>query len=288
PGVLAAVLPTHAVEFLTEAPGRGLLVLGAVFLVVTGGEALYADLGHFGHSAIQLAWFTIPLPALLLNYFGQGALLLTHPETAPNPFYFLAPAKALFFLIPLATAAAIIASQAVISGAFSLTRQAVQLGYIPRMEIEHTSSREIGQIYVPNINWMLMVLTIALVFGFQSSSNLAGAYGVALSTLMALTTVMFYVMSREVWGWSFAKAALVLNLTHNKVLHEKIVFLTVMTEDVPHVGGEQRVTVKRSGKGFHNVTARYGFMQDPDINEILAACKTNGLSIPLEGTTFFL
>src|SRR6266702_3917909 len=380
PAVVGAVLPSHAIRFFAEDPSRGLIVLGAVFLVVTGGEALYADLGHFGHSAIQLAWFTIPLPALLLNYFGQGALLLTHPETAPNPFYFLAPAKALFFLIPLATAAAIIASQAVISGAFSLTRQAVQLGYIPRMEIEHTSSREIGQIYVPNINWMLMVLTIALVFGFESSSNLAGAYGVALSTLMALTTVMFYVMSREVWGWSLLKAAsvsglflvvdltflvanalkiwhggwvplaiaivlyfamstwkrgreilskrmmektvplklliadlaaeppirvpgtavlmsgspdgtppaMVHNLTHNKVLHEKIVFLTVITEDVPHVGGEQRVTVKRSGKGFHSVVARYGFMQDPDINEILAACKTNGLSIPLEGTTFFL
>jgi len=212
PGIVGAVLPTHAIRFFAEDPGRGLLVLGAVFLAVTGGEALYADLGHFGHSAIQLAWFTVPLPALLLNYFGQGALLLTHPETAPNPFYFLAPAKALFFLIPLATAAAVIASQAVISGAFSLTRQAVQLGYIPRMEIEHTSSREIGQIYVPNINWMLMVLTIALVFGFESSSNLAGAYGVALSTLMALTTVMFYVMSREVWGWSLLKAASVSGL----------------------------------------------------------------------------
>src|SRR6266567_4283732 len=365
PAVVGAVLPTHAIRFLADDPGRGLLVLGAVFLVVTGGEALYADLGHFGHTAIQLAWFTIPLPALILNYFGQGALLLTNPEAAANPFYLLAPATLLIPLIPLATAAAVIASQAVISGAFSLTRQAVQLGHIPRMEIEHTSSREIGQIYVPNINWMLMVLTIALVFGFQSSSNLAGAYGVALSTLMALTTVMFYVMSREVWGWSFAKAAtvsglflvvdltflaanalkiwhggwvplviaialyfvmitwkrgreilanlaaeppvrvpgtavfmygssdgtppaLMLNLTHNKVLHEKIVFLTVITEDVPHVGGEQRVTVKRSGKGFHSVVARYGFMQDPDINEILAACKENGLSIPLEGTTFFL
>src|SRR3989441_8463078 len=268
-------------------------------------------------------------------------------------------------LIPLATAATIIASQAIISGAFSLTRQAVQLGYIPRLQIEHTSSREIGQIYVPSVNWLLMLLTIALVLGFQTSSNLAGAYGVALSTLMALTTVMFYVMSREVWGWSLPKAAavsgtflvvdltflvanalkiwhgglgplaiavvlyfvmctsergreilskrmmektvplkllladlaaeppirvpgtavfmsgssdgtppaLVHNLAHNKVLHEKVVFLTVMTEDVPHVGGEHRVTVKRSGKGFHNVVARYGFMQDPDINEILAACK---------------
>ena len=380
PAVVGAVIPTHAIRFLADDPGRGLLVLGAVFLVVTGGEALYADLGHFGHTAIQLAWFTIPLPALMLNYFGQGALLLTNPEAAANPFYLLAPPQLLIPLIPLATAAAIIASQAVISGAFSLTRQAVQLGYIPRMEIEHTSSREIGQIYVPSVNKLLAVLTIALVLYFQTASNLAGAYGVALSTLMALTTVMFYVMSREVWGWSFAKAAavsgsflivdltfllanslkiwhggwvplaiaialyfvmitwkrgreilskrmmektvplkllladlaaeppvrvpgtavfmygssdgtppaLMLNLTHNKVLHEKIVFLTVITEDVPHVGGEQRVTVKRSGKGFHSVVARYGFMQDPDINEILAACKENGLSIPLEGTTFFL
>jgi KUP system potassium uptake protein len=380
PAVLGAVLPTHAINFFAEDPGRGLLVLGAVFLVVTGGEALYADLGHFGHTAIQLAWFTIPLPALMLNYFGQGALLLTNPDAAVNPFYFLAPASALYFLIPLATAAAIIASQAVISGAFSLTRQAVQLGYIPRMEIEHTSSREIGQIYVPAVNWMLMFLTIALVLWFKNSSNLAGAYGVALSTLMALTTVMFYVMSREVWGWSFAKAAavsglflivdltflvanslkipaggwvplviglavymlmmtwkrgreilakrmlektvplkllladlaaepptrvpgtavfmygssdgtppaLVLNLAHNKVLHEKIVFLTVITEDVPSVGEDQRVTVKRSGKGFHTVVARYGFMQDPDISEVLAACKKSHLDIPLEGTTFFL
>jgi KUP system potassium uptake protein len=380
PAVVSAVLPTHAVRFLVEDPGRGLLVLGAVFLAVTGGEALYADLGHFGHAAIQLAWFTIPLPALLLNYFGQGALLLTQPEAAANPFYLLAPDKALYFMIPLATAAAVIASQAVISGAFSLTRQAVQLGYIPRMEIEHTSSREIGQIYVPTVNKMLAVLTIALVLGFRTSSNLAGAYGVALSTLMALTTVMFYVMSREVWGWSLPKAlavsglflivdltflvanalkiwhggwvplaiaialyfvmstwkrgreilarrmsektvplkllladlaaepptrvpgtavfmygssdgtppALVLNLAHNKVLHEKIVFLTITTEDVPHVGDEQRATVKRSGKGFHSVTARYGFMQDPDIHEVLAACKKSHLDIPLEGTTFFL
>src|SRR3989475_7713452 len=159
PGVLGAVLPTHAVQFLAEDPRRGLLVLGAVFLVVTGGEALYADLGHFGHSAIQLAWFTIPLPALLLNYFGQGALLLTNPEAAANPFYLLPPPQLLTPPLPLATAAAIIASQAVISGAFSLTRQAVQLGYIPRMEIEHTSSREIGQIYVPSVNKLLAGLT---------------------------------------------------------------------------------------------------------------------------------
>jgi KUP system potassium uptake protein len=380
PGILAAASPHHAVRFFAEDPGRGFLVLGAVFLVVTGGEALYADLGHFGHTAIQIAWFTVPLPSLVLNYFGQGALLLAQPEAAVNPFYLLAPTWALYPLIVLATAAAIIASQAVISGAFSLTRQAVQLGYIPRMEIEHTSSREIGQIYVPSVNWSLMLLTCALVLGFRSSTNLAGAYGVALSTLMALTTVMFYVMSREVWGWSFAKAAsiagvflivdltflaanalkiwhggwvplaialilyllmstwkrgreilakrmmektvplkllladlaaeppvrvpgtavfmygspdgtppaLVHNLAHNKVLHEKIVFLTVLTQDVPHVAHHERVTVARAGKGFHRVVARYGFMEDPDINEVLAALKANQLDIPMEGTTFFL
>src|SRR5437762_2575467 len=206
PAVVGAVLPTHAIRFLADDPSRGLLVLGAVFLVVTGGEALYADLGHFGHSAIQLAWFTIPLPALLLNYFGQGALLLTNPEAAANPFYLLAPEQALYFLIPLATAAAIIASQAVISGAFSLTPQAVQLGYIPRLRIEHTSSREIGQIYVPAVNVSLAIATCALVLYFENSTNIAGAYGVALSTLMVMTTVMFYVMCREVWGWSLARA----------------------------------------------------------------------------------
>ncbi|MGH7674465.1 MAG: potassium transporter Kup [Gemmatimonadales bacterium] len=380
PGVLSAVLPYHAVRFFAEDPGRGFLVLGAVFLVVTGGEALYADLGHFGHRAIQLAWFTVPLPALLLNYFGQGALLLREPAAAVNPFYHLAPQWALYPLIALATAATIIASQAVISGAFSLTRQAVQLGYCPRMRIEHTSSREIGQIYVPAVNWALMLLTCALVLGFRTSSNIAGAYGVALSTLMTLTTVMFYVMSREVWGWSVRRAALVAglflvidlaflaanalkirdggwvplaiaagiyvlmltwkqgreilskrmleksmpfklllaelaaeppirvpgtaifmygsadgtppalvhNLAHNKVLHERIVFLTVLTEDVPHVPAAERVSVKRLSKGFNQVRARYGFMEDPSIDDILGHCKVRGLDIKIEGTTFFL
>src|SRR2546422_2739440 len=216
PGVLAAVSPDHAVRFFAQDVGRGFVVLGAVFLVVTGGEALYADLGHFGHRAIQIAWFSAALPCLLLNYFGQGALLLRDPATAENPFYHLAPSWGLYPLIALATAATIIASQAVISGAFSLTRQAVQLGYSPRLRIEHTSSREIGQIYVPAVNWGLMLLTCALVLGFHvadtkqpTSSNIAGAYGVALSTLMLITTLMFYVMSREVWGRSFARAALV-------------------------------------------------------------------------------
>src|SRR6266571_5181191 len=380
PAVLAAVLPTHAVRFFAEDVGRGFIVLGAVFLVVTGGEALYADLGHFGHKAIQVAWFTVTFPCLLLNYFGQGALLLRDPAGAENPFYHLAPSWALYPLIGLATAATIIASQAVISGAFSLTRQAVQLGYSPRLRIEHTSSREIGQIYVPAVNWGLMLLTCALVLGFRTSSNIAGAYGVALSTLMLITTLMFYVMSREVWRWSITRAALVVglfllmdvpffaanalkiryggwvplviaaavfvlmttwkrgreilgkrmleetmplkmlladlaaeppirvpgtavfmygttdgtppalihNLAHNKVLHEKIVFLTVVTHDVPHVPAAERVTVKRIGKGFHSVIASYGFMDDPDIGDVLGACRVQSLDIRIEGTTFFL
>ena len=380
PGVLAAVSPYYAVRFFGENAGRGFVVLGAVFLVVTGGEALYADLGHFGHRAIQRAWFGIALPSLMLNYFGQGALLLRDPAGAVNPFYHLAPSWALYPLIALATVAAIIASQAVISGAFSLTRQAVQLGYSPRLRIEHTSSREIGQIYVPAVNWGLMLLTCVLVLGFRTSSNIAGAYGVALSTLMLMTTLMFYVMSREVWGWSFPRAAgvaglflwvdllffaanmlkiryggwvplaiaaaifllmttwkrgreilgkrmlektvplkmlladlaaeppirvpgtavfmygtsdgtppaLIHNLAHNKVLHEKIVFLTVVTHDVPHVAPPERVTVKRIGKGFHSVTASYGFMDDPDIGDVLAACRVKALDIRIEGTTFFL
>ena len=380
PAVLAAVLPTYALRFFAEDVGRGFIVLGAVFLVVTGGEALYADLGHFGHQAIQIAWFTVAFPCLLLNYFGQGALLLRDPAAAANPFYHLAPNWALYPLIVLATAATIIASQAVISGAFSLTRQAVQLGYSPRLTIEHTSSREIGQIYVPAVNWGLMVLTCVLVLGFQTSSNIAGAYGVALSTLMLMTTLMFYVMSREVWGWSFWRAAgvaglflwldllflaanalkiryggwvplviaaaifllmttwqrgreilakrmlektvalkmlladlaaepplrvpgtavfmsgttdgtppaLVHNLTHNKVLHERVVFLTVVTQDVPHVSSAERVTVKPIGKGFYSVIARYGFMDDPDIDDVLAACQVKSLDIPIAGTTFFL
>ena len=380
PAVLAAVSPYHAARFFAQDVGRGFVVLGAVFLVVTGGEALYADLGHFGHRAIQIAWFSITFPGLLLNYFGQGALLLNDPTAAENPFYHLAPSWALYPLIILATAAAIIASQAVISGAFSLTRQAVQLGYIPRLNIEHTSSREIGQIYVPAVNWDLMLLTCVLVLGFRTSSNIAGAYGVALSTLMLITTLMFYVMSREVWGWSFLRAAgiaalflwldllflganalkirhggwvplaiaavvftlmttwkrgreilgkrmlertvplkmlladlaaeppvrvpgtavymygsadgtppaLVHNLAHNKVLHERIVFLTVVTHDVPHVPPKERVAVKPLGKGFYAVSAQYGFMDEPDIEDIVGACRWKALDIAIEGTTFFL
>ena len=380
PGVLAAVSPVHAVEFLAQNIRRGFIVLGAVFLVVTGGEALYADLGHFGHKAIQVAWFSTAGPALVLNYFGQGALLLHDPSAAVNPFYHLAPSWFLYPLIALATAAAIIASQAIISGAFSLTRQAIQLGYSPRMQIDHTSSREIGQIYVPAVNWGLMLLTCAFVLYFRSSTNIAGAYGVALSTLMLMTTLMFYVMSREVWRWSSLKAAVVVglflamdvpffianamkiknggwiplataavlfllmstwkrgreilskrmqeksvplnilmadlaadpplrvpgvavfmsgnlggtppalvhNLAHNKVLHERVVFLTVVTDEIPHVPPEERVKVKHLGKGFHSVHVRYGFMEDPSMLDIIDRARERRLEIPLEGTTFFL
>jgi KUP system potassium uptake protein len=380
PAVLGAMSPHHAVLFFAANMGRGFLVLGAVFLAVTGSESLYADLGHFGSRAIQVAWFTIPLPALLLNYFGQGALLLRQPEAADSPFFHLAPDWAVYPLIALAALAAVIASQAVITGAFSLTRQAVQLGYSPRMRIEHTSSKEVGQIYVPAVNWGLMLLTCALVLGFRTSSHVASAYGVALSTMMLITTLMFFVMSREVWGWSFLRAALVSglfltldipflganalkiphggwfplalsagiyvllttwkhgreilqrrmleksvplrmlladlaaepplrvpgtavfmygstegtpppfvhNLAHNKVVHEKVVFLTVITRDEPHVSPTDRIEVRRLGKGFNRVTAYYGFMEDPQIDEILEGCKPKGLDIPIEGTTFFL
>jgi KUP system potassium uptake protein len=380
PSVLAAVSPVYAVRFFASNGWAGFLVLGAVFLVVTGGEALYADMGHFGVRPIRIVWFALVLPSLLLNYFGQGSLLLHDASAAVSPFYRLAPSWALFPLIALATVAAVIASQAVISGAFSLTRQAVQLGYWPRMQIEHTSSREMGQIFVRGVNISLAIVTMILVVGFGSSSRLAAAYGVAVSGEMMLTTVLLFLLLRELWGWSLARAALlcglflgiemvffasnalkiphggwvplaiavglfvlmttwkrgreilskrmmektvplkllladlaaeppirvpgtavfmygnadgtppalVHNLAHNKVLHEKIVFLTVLTEDVPHVAKVDRVAVKRSGKGFHSVVARYGFMEDPDINEILAGCKANHLDIPIEGTTFFL
>ncbi|HEY6148749.1 MAG TPA: KUP/HAK/KT family potassium transporter, partial [Thermoanaerobaculia bacterium] len=184
PRVLGAVNPWDAIRLFIENPGRGFLVLGAVFLVVTGGEALYADMGHFGPKPIRIAWFALVLPSLVLNYFGQGALLLRSPAAAAHPFYGMVPGWALYPLVVLSTVAAVIASQAVISGAFSLTRQAVLLGYCPRVRIDHTSAREIGQIYVPSVNWALMVSTIALVLGFRSSSSLAAAYGVAVTTTM--------------------------------------------------------------------------------------------------------
>jgi KUP system potassium uptake protein len=201
PAVLGAIDPRHAVAFFQEHEWHGFAVLGAVFLVVTGGEALYADMGHFGKGPIRLAWFALVLPALMLNYFGQGALLLSDPAAAAQPFFLLAPGWALFPLVALATAAAIIASQALISGAFSLTRQAIQLGYCPRLDIEHTSSHEIGQVYVPQVNWALMASTIAIVIGFGSSTALAAAYGIAVTLTMVITAVLLHVVATERWHW---------------------------------------------------------------------------------------
>ncbi len=206
PKVLLALSPLHGVRFLAHNSWHGFLVLGAVFLVVTGAEALYADLGHFGRRPIRISWFAVAFPALLCNYFGQGALLLAHPEEAHHPFYALAPAWSIYPLILLSTAATIIASQATISGAFSLTRQAVQLGYLPRFRIVHTSATEIGQVYIPQVNWLLMIATIVLVLGFQTSSKLAAAYGVAVTTTMLIATVLFYFVAREKWKWSRLRA----------------------------------------------------------------------------------
>jgi KUP system potassium uptake protein len=202
PSVLRALSPVYAALFFAHNGLDGALVLAAVFLVVTGTEALYADMGHFGRPPIRLAWFAVTLPALLLNYFGQGALLLADPEAAHNPFYRLAPSWALYPLVALATLATIIASQAVITGAFSLTRQAVQLGYCPRIPVTHTSSDEEGQIYVGPVNWMLMVACCGLVLGFGASTNLAAAYGMAVTTTMVITTILFYVLARRRWHWS--------------------------------------------------------------------------------------
>ncbi|HEX8255898.1 MAG TPA: potassium transporter Kup [Thermoanaerobaculia bacterium] len=204
PSVLQAVMPTHAINFFIRNQGTGFLVLGSVFLVITGGEALYADMGHFGIRPIRWVWFGFVLPALLLNYFGQGAFLLHTPEGVENPFFRMAPQWALIPLVVLATMAASIASQAVISGAFSLTRQAVQLGYLPRIRIRHTSAREIGQIYIPSVNWFLMLSAIALVFAFRESGRLAAAYGVAVTATMAITTTLTSVYARDRWRWPLA------------------------------------------------------------------------------------
>ncbi|HLJ10090.1 MAG TPA: potassium transporter Kup [Planctomycetaceae bacterium] len=206
PAVFRAVNPFYAAEFFRHNGWHGFVILGAVFLVVTGGEALYADIGHFGARPIRAAWFAVVLPALLLNYFGQGALLLTNPARADQPFYHTAPEWALLPLVVLATAAAVIASQAIITGSFSLTLQAIQLGYCPRLTIEHTSSQQKGQIFVPAVNWLLMIACIGLVLGFHSSSNLAAAYGVAITVTMVITTVLFFVLVKDRWKWSLPLA----------------------------------------------------------------------------------
>ncbi|MDP9194425.1 MAG: potassium transporter Kup [Acidobacteriota bacterium] len=203
PAVLRAIVPTHAIRFFLENGWSGFVVLGSVILVVTGGEALYADMGHFGLKPIRLVWFTFVCPALLLNYFGQGAFLLHTPEGRENPFFLMAPEWSRYPLIALATLAASIASQAVISGAYSLTRQAVQLGYLPRIRIRHTSAREMGQIYIASVNWILMFAAIGLVLVFRESTNLAAAYGVSVTTTMLITTIILAVVERERWKWSW-------------------------------------------------------------------------------------
>ncbi len=208
PMIFKALSPTYGISFLIQSGLHGFTVLGAVFLVVTGAEALYADLGHFGKKPIRLVWFGLVLPALVINYFGQGALLLSNPAEAYHPFYAMVPSWALIPMLILATCATIIASQAVITGVFSLTRQAIQMGYLPRLKIVHTSSRHFGQIYIPTINWLMMIATLILVLGFQSSSKLAAAYGVAVTTTMLIATILFYVIARERWSWGFFKVGI--------------------------------------------------------------------------------
>jgi KUP system potassium uptake protein len=206
PQILAAVNPLYGLRFFAAHGRHGFLVLGSVVLCVTGGEALYADMGHFGTRAIRTAWYACVFPALLVNYFGQGALLLERPEAAANPFYALVPGAWLYPMVVLATIATVVASQALISGAFSLTRQAVQLGYLPRVTVVHTSGKTEGQIYIPEVNWLLMLACLALVLGFRSSNDLADAYGIAVTGTMAITSLLFYYVARDLWHWSLARA----------------------------------------------------------------------------------
>ena len=380
PQVLAALNPIHAVRFFQNNGWHGFLALGSVFLVVTGSEALYADMGHFGKAPIETSWYILVFPALVLTYFGQGAFLLDNPEGIANPFYLMAPGWAVWPLVIMATAATIIASQALISGAFSLTMQAIRLGYLPRMRILHTSESESGQIYIPAVNWTLMVAAVGLVLGFKTSSNLAAAYGIAVAMTMVITTLLIYVVMREVWGWSTASAvvvvvgflivdlayfganlfkipdggwfplvvgvgiftfmttwkkgrqllaarmrqdelsierfvgaiakkgvtrvsgtavymyshpggtppALLANLRHNNVLHETVVLLSVITEDVPRVPGAKRADVWDLGKGFFQVVLKYGFMEQPDVPRALGQITRRGFGIDADDTVYVL
>ena len=380
PGVLRALNPGWAMQFFVANPGLGFLSLGAVVLVLTGGEALYADMGHFGRRPIQIAWFGMVLPALLINYFGQGALLLTNPAGVTNPFYLLAPGWALYPLVILATMATVIASQAVISGAFSLTLQAMQLGYLPRFQVRHTSESEMGQIYLPAINWLLLAAVIALVLGFKSSSNIAAAYGIAVTGTMLITNLLVFVVARELWGWKLVPTLLCItpfvvidfaffsansikilaggwfplafglgvfvlmatwkrgrellhaklgqdaidlapfiaslalggatrvpgtavfmtgrpqgvpramlhSLKHYKVLHERMVIVTIRIFDVPHVPEIDRVEVADLGESFWQVTVQYGFKDEPDLPAALALCAHFGLEFEMMDTSFFL
>jgi KUP system potassium uptake protein len=380
PAILVALNPLHALRFITTHAVESFIVLGAVVLAVTGAEALYADMGHFGKGPVRIAWFSLVAPALVLNYFGQGALLIADPGAAENPFYRLVPGWALYPMVALATAATVIASQAVISGAYSITRQAVQLGFLPRLNMVHTSAREIGQIYIPAVNWTLCAVVLAAVIGFGSSSRLAGAYGVAVTGTMLVDTLLTFFVIRYAWryplwlcifatgfflvidvaffsatllkisdgGWfplligaaifvvmttwrrgretlfqrlqtssvplePFLKGlfkdppqrvpgtavfltatpdatphALLHNLGHNKVLHERIVFLTVEMRDVPWVAFEERVLCERLGHGCWRVRVRYGFMNRPDVTRALELCGALGLEFELMQTSFFI
>ena len=378
--MLTAIYPAHALRFLADHGLAAFITLGAVFLSVTGAEALYADMGHFGRVPIRVAWFTFVVPALVLNYLGQGALLLSHPEFSEAPFYRLAPSWGLYPLVFLSTFATVIASQAVISGAFSLTQQAMQLGYSPRFDIHHTSAEEKGQVYIPEVNWLLMFATLGLVLWFRTSTNLAAAYGMAVTTTMVITTMLAYVVARERWGWNRWVAAvisgaflltdlaffganvikiehggwfplllagavygvmttwhtgrqvvtrrlaetevplerffetvdrrpphrisgtgifmtarpegappiLVHHLTHNKVLHEQVVLLTVSIADVPTVNPDEGITVEALRYGFTRVVARFGYMEQPDVPAALARAQEKGLRLEPVDTTYYL
>ena len=378
--VLAALSPTYAAGFVVTHPKVTFLALGAVVLAVTGTEALYADMGHFGASPIRRAWLFFVMPALVLNYFGQGALLLADPKAIQNPFYLLAPQWALLPLVILATAAAVIASQAVISGAYSIARAAVQMGYCPRIAIRHTSEKTMGQIYVPFINWTLLVAVALLVVGFRSSSALAGAYGIAVTMSMLIDSLLIYFVMRRLWGWSrwvavgiaaplalidaaflasntlkipdggwfplliggivftllttwkrgrkvlfdrlsedalpleqFIQSielappvrvegtavfltstpdrvphALLHNLKHNKVLHERVVFLTVVTREIPYVAAEERIEIRTLGCDFYRMLAYYGFKEEPDVPELLEQAGRGGFPFEMMETSFFV
>ncbi len=380
PGVLRALNPAWGISFFVSYPRLAFFSLGAVVLVLTGGEALYADMGHFGRKPIQVAWFGMVLPALLINYFGQGALLLADPAAIENPFYLLAPGWALLPLVILSTVATVIASQAVISGAFSMTLQAMQLGYLPRFQVLHTSESEMGQIYMAAINWLLLAAVIALVIGFGSSSNLAAAYGIAVTGTMLITNVLVFVVARDQWGWKPALAlgcvapfvvidlaffsanslkifaggwfplafglavfavlttwkrgrevlhdklgqdaielapfiaslslggatrvpgtavfltgrpqgvprAMLHSLKHYKVLHERMVIVTIRIFDVPYVPEIDRVEVADLGESFWRVTVQYGFKDEPDLPASLAQCAHFGLDFDMMDTSFFL
>ncbi len=380
PAILLAVNPWYAVQFAMENGTLAFLVLGSVVLVITGGEALYADMGHFGKRPIRLAWLSFVMPALLLNYFGQGALLLRDPSAVANPFFNLAPRWFLYPLLGLATLAAIVASQAMISGAFSLTRQAIQLGFLPRMDIHHTSSQERGQIYVPEINTAIGVGCILIVLAFQNTSALGAAYGIAVTGTMTITSILFYMVLRLRFRWSALQAGLLCgafllidlfffganiikvanggwvplalgvalftmmttwkrgrellqekllkatlpvdlfledirrnkphrvrgtavvmtstmdgvppvllhHLKHNQVLHQQVVLLSVLTDDTPEVEGPDRVAVEELGEGFFRIIAHYGFMQTPDVTDLLTRAKHQGLHCQPRDTTYFL